>query len=331
VLDPVLVAELADAQDDGEADAGVAEGVEPDDGLMVRHGAVDLGHRFGDDLVGHPLHVLQVAVVGHPDLDQDGQLFLGAHEVGHVRLRELTVGEDDQVVGQVADRRLPPVDVLDVALLAAAELDVVTGLDGLGGEDVDAREEVGEGVLQRQRDRQAADAQGGEHRGYGDPQRLQHHQEADRQDQDPGDVDEDRGRSGDTGTGLGDGAHQSGDHPRRRHRRHEDEQHGEHLVGAVLHRAGQRQHRCRARHAAHDRGPGHHGPQCVHDHVIAGPAGAVGVPAQPAQQQAQRERRQQARGEGDAGEQQIVHGERPVHRSPPGRGLAANAAANGRM
>ena len=97
-------------------------------------------------------------------------------EVGQDRLRQLLVGDDDDVVRGRAQPRRAPADGLDEALfLAVVELDVVARAHGPIGEQVQAREEVGERVLQRERDRQRADAQRGQQRRDRDAQRLQRH------------------------------------------------------------------------------------------------------------------------------------------------------------
>ena len=93
-------------------------------------------------------------------------------EVGEDRLRQLLVRHDDGVVLQRAQPRRPPADRFDVPLfpLGVVDLDVVARAHGAVGQQVEAGEEVGQRLLQRQRDGQRADAQRGHQRRDRDPQ-----------------------------------------------------------------------------------------------------------------------------------------------------------------
>lgn len=190
----VLRRRLGHPQDDVEVDAGVAEAVVADERLEFLHAALDLGERLPGDLHRDALDVGEVAPVRDPDLDQDRHLGPRPVEVRDDGRRQPGVGDQDHVVADVPERGVPPVDVDHVAFLAAVEPHVVAGDDLLGGQDVQAGEQVRERVLQREGHGQAADSQGGEQRGDRHPHRLQHDQPAEDEDQQAADVREDRAR-----------------------------------------------------------------------------------------------------------------------------------------
>lgn len=223
--------------------------------LVVGDTTGDVGHHTVHDVERDRLDVLQVALVAHPDLHEDRQLLLGLRVVGHVGPRQAPVGDDHQVVRQVAHHTVAPVDVDDVPLLPAAEPDIVARLDRLRGEDVDAGEEVGEGVLQREGDRETADAEGGDQRGDGHPDGLQGHEHAHRQHHDPRDVHEDGRGGGDPRPGLRHRLHETRDDPGRGDRGDEDEHGGQGLVHQPPDPGGEGQRRHRHGHAGDDRGP----------------------------------------------------------------------------
>ena len=98
--------------------------------------------------------------------DADGLLdppVLARAEVVHRRADERRVGEGDERVVERPDPRRPEAHLLDRAF-DVVHLDPVADLERAIGEDRDGAEEVLDGVLARQRDRDAADAEAGEQR-----------------------------------------------------------------------------------------------------------------------------------------------------------------------
>ena len=79
--------------------------------------------------------------------------------VRHDRLRELRVRYDDDVVRQQANTGRPPVEIGDVTFGAAFELEVVADPDLAGHAQEHAGKEIRQRILQRERHRQAADAE----------------------------------------------------------------------------------------------------------------------------------------------------------------------------
>ncbi len=140
--------------------------------------ALDGPQHLAGDLDGDVLHVIEVAAVVHADLDEHGEIPFGQVVVRDHGLGQLGVGHEHEVVGQHADRRGSPADIRHVALLAAVESHVVSQADLSRRDHVQPREQVRQRVLQRERDRQPADAEGREQGRDRDAQAVQHHQEA---------------------------------------------------------------------------------------------------------------------------------------------------------
>ncbi len=193
VDDRVLRGDLGSTKAYVEVDGGAAEGVEPHRWLVGWDGALDCLHDLAAHLAGDPLDVLEVAVVADADLDGHRHLLLGQVVVGDDGGGDGCVRDDEEVVGQLADDRVAPVRVLDVSLHPVVELDEVARLDLARGEDVHAGEQVGQGVLQGERDRQAADAERGEQRRDGHAEAVEQDQRAEHPDRDSRDVHEDGG------------------------------------------------------------------------------------------------------------------------------------------
>lgn len=161
VFQEELVVEVAAVQDDVEVDARLAEGGEAHERRLL-YLAVDAR----DDFVGHLerdlFHEVEVAVVGDADGDADGHVERGHAEVRDVRGGDLLVRDDDHVAAaRRHDGREAPGDVRHAAFLAGAEPDVVAEAQLFREDEVQAGEDVGECLLQREGDRHAADA----HRG----------------------------------------------------------------------------------------------------------------------------------------------------------------------
>ena len=120
---------------------------------------------------------------------------IGMASSGLGRLKFVTIDCDSFEFGTTAT--LPPgdlepgrapVEVDDLALDAGVELHVVADAHLTGQRHEQPGEQVGQRLLQRQRDGQAADAEGGEHRADLDAELVQDHQQAAGDDDEPDDV-----------------------------------------------------------------------------------------------------------------------------------------------
>ena len=180
VLDQILIDELGNLADDCEVDGRIAEARDEADG----------GRRFGEE-AGNDARAgvgffkedafddFGVVIVADADGDEKGHAAFGQVVVRDDDLGEFGVGNDDQVVGEGADGGGSPADVRDEAFLAGFELDVVAEADLAGEGDVEAGEEVGQGVLQGESDGDTADAEGGEDGGDGDVEGIEEDEDAD--------------------------------------------------------------------------------------------------------------------------------------------------------
>src|SRR5262245_51784803 len=180
VLDGELVGERLDLADEREVEGEVAEARdEPrrrrrllEEPRYVAHGALGL-------LNEKALDQIRIGAVVDADTNQQR----------HPRLRHVVVRDDrlghplvrdghHDVLEHPHAGRAPP-DVHNVALGRVGDLHVVTYADRLVGQQVDARKEVRQRVLQRQGHREAADAQRREDRRDLDTERREQHQEPD--------------------------------------------------------------------------------------------------------------------------------------------------------
>src|SRR5437867_2801739 len=173
VLDEILRHVLLPAQGHRELNRGVAERVVTDGRREVPYPPLDLLHDLPPHLDGHDLDFSQIRVVAHADVELHRLLGIGQAEIGGDGRSELGVRNDREIVRQLADRGVAPGDVLDVALLPRAKPNEVTRSHLARQEDVDPGEEIREGILQRQSDRQPADSEGGEERRAGNAEPLE--------------------------------------------------------------------------------------------------------------------------------------------------------------
>src|SRR5215472_13969256 len=102
--------------------------------------------------------------------------------IGNDGLGQFVVGDDNHVVGESADGGAAPTDVGDIAFLAAVQLNIVAQPDLSGESDVEAGEQVREGILQGEGNGQAADTQGREYGGDVKAKLLEQDQGAEDQD-----------------------------------------------------------------------------------------------------------------------------------------------------
>ena len=162
VLDAVLVDEGRDMVPHREVQGGFAE---PGDEAHRRGGIAQEAWDRADGARGlieqYRLDVIEIHRVLDADLQAQGQATVRQAEIGDRGARDRLVRHDDDRVGEGSDARGPPPDVDHEALGVVGHLDVVAHPDRPVCEEMDAREEVRQRVLQREGDGDAADAQGG--------------------------------------------------------------------------------------------------------------------------------------------------------------------------
>src|SRR5436309_3346384 len=177
------------------------------------------------------LDELGVRVVVDADADEHGHPRLTEVVVGDDGLRDPLVRDHDDVVLEHAEARGAPAHVHHVALdVLGREAHVVAHADRLVGQQVDAREEVRQRVLQGQGDREAAHAERGEDRRDGDAEGAEQHEATDHEDdqahgraEEPGDADGERAP-------LARRRHQRVEHAGHRHGDRQDDRGLEHGV-----------------------------------------------------------------------------------------------------
>ena len=118
VLDEELVDVFLRAQDHREADAGIAERVEPHDGFEARDAALHGTHHVARHFHGDGFYAIEVALVVDAGLERHDQLVLGGVVVRDNRLRKLRVGHEHGVVRQLPQPAHAPVDVDQVPFFA---------------------------------------------------------------------------------------------------------------------------------------------------------------------------------------------------------------------
>src|SRR5512144_1629927 len=183
VLRKVLVGEFPDLADEGEVQGTLAEpGDEADERLGVRQESLDGGRSLFRFLDQDALHLRRVRGIAYAHGNLERHLLLRQVVIGDHALGKLVVGDDVHVVRQHPDPRGPPRDVIDVPLLPGFQLDEITHANRFFHEDVDAREQVGQSVLESQGYGQAADAQGCDKRGDRNAEIGQNDQETDDED-----------------------------------------------------------------------------------------------------------------------------------------------------
>ena len=234
--------------------------------------------------------------------------------VGQHRRCEAGVRHQDQVVRELSQGGVPPGYVDDVALLATVHPHVVPAAYVLGGDEVDAREEVGERVLQGQRHRESPDAEGRQQRRDGDPERLQDDEGSNHEDNQSGDVQENRSEHAGAVGPQRIVLNRRGRQPRTEHGRAEEEEHRDGLVHEAGEPGSERQHQARPVGADRRRGDDHDAPGRP-DHR---PPGHQPAPAQ-ARENYPREQKthEQPTPEDDAGSGELVHAgvtRQPGHR-----------------
>ena len=168
-----------DPQNHIKINAGLGEAVVADERLKSLDPAGGrLQHLFGD-LDRDLLHLVQIAAIADAHGNDDRTFGVRLRVVGEDGLGDLLVRHDHHAVVGVLDGRVAPVHVDDLAIFAGRQFHEIPHLDLLGHQNIDAGKQIRQGVLQRQSDGQAADAQSGEQRRDRDPERLQQKQEAD--------------------------------------------------------------------------------------------------------------------------------------------------------
>jgi hypothetical protein len=311
--DQALCADVGGAQADIEADAGVAEGVVPDGGLVLGNGVIDLLHHLPADLDGDPLDVLEVALIADPARDGHGYLVLGQVVVGDDGGCHRSVRDNEDVVRELADNRVAPVRILDVSLHPVVKLDEVARLYLARGEDVDTGEQVAQRVLQGEGNRQAANAQGGEQRRNGHSKAVEQDQSTDRPYDHPGDAHEDARRPRGARVGRRPGmygrpghlcAAQGDDH-------HDDRE--QRVVEVIVVGAAQRQGQDRGPYTANPQAPGGDQAQERNNDVTAAPAGPLCLEVQAGKEDPERESTDDSRCEVGGRHDPGVRADRPCH------------------
>ncbi len=136
---------------------------------------------LGDDFVQDALDLLHVVRVGHPEGEIDPADLLGRHVADHVA-PDLAVGHDQGLVVEGEDRGGDQAHRAHAARHAGG-LDHVAHVEGPVDQDHRARGEVREGVLQREADDEAGDAEAGQQRPDLHAELGERHQHADHHDQ----------------------------------------------------------------------------------------------------------------------------------------------------
>src|SRR5438132_3231734 len=129
------------------------------------------------------LHQVRIDAVVDRDADRQHQPRLRHVVVRDHRLGYAFVGNGDHDVLEHAHAGRSPADVHHVALDGVGDLHVVADADRLVGEQMDAREEIRERVLQGERDRETAHAERREDGRDLDAERAQQYEEPDDEDE----------------------------------------------------------------------------------------------------------------------------------------------------
>ena len=106
--------------------------------------------------------MIEIHRVFDADLQTQGQASVRQAIVGDRGARDGLVRDHDDRVGEGSEAGGPPADIDDEPLGVIGHLDVVAHADGPVCEEMDAREEVRQRVLQRERNGDTANAQGSE-------------------------------------------------------------------------------------------------------------------------------------------------------------------------
>ena len=126
VLDNILVRELFRPQNDREIDRGVAEGVVAGEGLEITDPAGNFLHDLPGHLDGRFFDLFQVALIGNAHLHQDRTDLFRKEIILDDGFGNMRVGNDVQVVGELAHRGVAPVDVNNESLFTAAQANVIS-------------------------------------------------------------------------------------------------------------------------------------------------------------------------------------------------------------
>src|SRR5512143_4051714 len=106
------------------------------------------------------LNCIGVRIIAHAHGNQDCHASLGQVVIRDHALRKLAVRHDDHIIRQHAYSRRAPADILHIPLLPCFEFDEIAYPYGMFGENMDACEEIGEGVLESKGHGKTADAKG---------------------------------------------------------------------------------------------------------------------------------------------------------------------------
>ena len=178
-----LSSELTYHHADLKVDARVREGIEQEHRLFPRDPAFQILEDPPRNLEGNTLHMLEVGFVAHPDANSHPERGMWQVVILHAGRGERRIRDGNEIAaGEGLDRRVSRPNVGHPTLLSGAELHVVSGPHLPRQDDLYAGEEISERVLQRQRDRQATDAEGGDQRSNVDPEVLQDDEQPENRD-----------------------------------------------------------------------------------------------------------------------------------------------------
>jgi len=157
---------------DAEFEARLLDLVEHD--ALPRLHADHRADRRVDLLLEDPAHARGVGAECDADLQAHEEIALRGVPVHDRLARDARVGDEDRVVLGRLQARGPHADRRDAPAQAVLEVDPLTDADRLVEQDLDAREDVLQDVLQREPDREAADAERGRERQDRHVEDLQH-------------------------------------------------------------------------------------------------------------------------------------------------------------
>ena len=196
----------------GGGDAGVGE----EEGRGIGEHARNSGGDFKADF----LDLGEIGVIGDEDGYEGADAGVGEVVVEDDAVGDGFIGDDNGGVGAGLDAGGAPADVSNGAFLVGADADIVTNLDRGFDEEVDAGEDVAEGILESQGNGEAAYAEGREDGGDGDAPDAKQNEQADAEDEKAGEC------AGEAGHGEGQAGDAALDH-RIEHESHAEDDEGD--------------------------------------------------------------------------------------------------------
>ena len=147
MLQQELVGEFTGMQGNIEIDAAVCKCVETHGWRQIDF-VVDALHDLVGDFQRYPFNLFEVAVIAYADRDCDRDILLRHTVVGEYGSGDFLVRYDNDVAGAGEDGGETPGDIRYPAFIPGIQADVVIDAQLLGKDEMQSREEIGEGILQ---------------------------------------------------------------------------------------------------------------------------------------------------------------------------------------